>query len=1020
MGVEPVLEIRLLGRFETRIGAQIVPSTVWRQRRAAAIVKLLALEPGHRLHREQLLDTLWPDFDPDSAANNLRGALHHARLGLERSGAPSGVFLARDGDQLVLGPQDRLEVDVDAFTEAASRAWHSADPAIAKRASELYGGDLLPEDPYEEWVAARREGLRSSYLTLLTRLAGLHEERGEHPYAIAAHERILQSDPLDEAAHAGLMRLHAQMGNPQLALAHYARLQSLLDRELGVPPEPATQALAAAIREGRIASAPAPSPPASTLQPQVSVAIAPGARLPVPVDVLVGREREVAELDRLLAVARLVTLTGPGGIGKTRLAQEAARTSSARFPDGVAFVDLAPLRDPSFVLPTVARSLGVEETGDRPIHELVVATIGERRLLLVLDNFEHLTAAAAELAVILANCTRMTVLATSRLRLRLRGEQEYPVLPLALPESTANRQQPTLSQLSQVAAIELFARRAVDARPGFALTDQNIDSVVAICRRLDGLPLAIELAAAQVRVLAPAQLLQRLGRLLDVLGTAAQDVPARQRTLRNAIAWSHDLLSQQEQALFRRLGIFAGGWSLDGAEAIASVTGDTSAIDTVETLAGLIDHSLVEARQGTDDAELRYSMLETIRQFAVEQLDASGEAMSVRTAFERFLIDLATRAEAGLRGAEQVYWLDRLEAEHDNFRAALGAALDSGNGDVALQIASRLWVFWWTRGFPAEGRSWLQRTLDIASDSDLAARASAEYGLGRHSIILGNYEAASQHLEVSLALRRTLGDASGQAATLNELALVAVNQGELGQARELGEEALQIASAADDLRGIGTALRNLGMVAREQGDYTRAAELYGDSLAMWRQLNDPRWIAIVASSLGITHRYEGNTTQALAMLGESQNLFSRLGDRYMLGVVAHNMGHLALSENQLDQALTHYLDALEHFKAVGAPEATVESIEWVAVALAGKRLAVPALRFLGAATAAREALELPPPTEADRRLVAAGQEHAIQEAGSGWQAPFAAGRTLTLDQARDEAIHLAIVALEMPGQPLTQ
>src|SRR5918997_218826 len=383
MSAEPILEIRLLGGFETRVGAQTVPSTVWRQRRAAAIVKLLALEAGHRLHREQLLDTLWPDLDPDSAANNLRGALHHARLGLERAGAPPGVFLARDGDQLVLGPRDQLVVDVESFGDAVNRAWHSADPAIAERAAELYAGDLLPDDPYEEWAAARREGLRSSYLTVLTRLAGLHEERGELPHAIAVHERILQTDPLDEAAHAGLMRLHAQMGNPHLALAHYARLQSLLDRELGTPPEPATQALAAAIRAGRITSAPAPSHPPSAPQPQSSAAIAPGARLPVPVDALVGREREVAELDRLLAAARLVTLTGPGGIGKTRLAQEVARASRARLPDGVAFVDLAPLRDPSFVLPTIARAFGIDETDNRPISELVTAAIGERRLLLV-------------------------------------------------------------------------------------------------------------------------------------------------------------------------------------------------------------------------------------------------------------------------------------------------------------------------------------------------------------------------------------------------------------------------------------------------------------------------------------------------------------------------------------------------------------------------------------------------------------------------------------------------------------
>ena len=560
MTAKAALEIRLLGGFEARVGAQSVPSSVWRQRRAAAIVKLLALEPGHRLHREQLLDTLWPELDPESASNNLRGALHHARQGLERVGAPSGVFLVRDGESLVLGPQDQLVVDIEVFGEAVSRAWQSGDPASADHAAGLYTGDLLPDDPYEDWAAARREGLRASYLTLLTRLARLHEERGELPQALAVHERILRTDPLDEATHAGLMRLHARMGHPQLALGHYARLRSLLERELGTPPDPATQTLAATIRAGGISpDQRSDEPPTVSLPVPSAAAIAPSGRLPAPLDALVGREREVAELDRLLGTARLVTLTGPGGIGKTRLAQEVARASSARFPDGVAFVDLAPLRDPSFVLPTIARAVGVDESGNRPISELLAASVGERRLLLVLDNFEHLTAAGLDIAELLASCSQVTMLTTSRMCLRLRGEQEYPVLPLALPETTANREGATLAELSHVAAIELFARRAIAARPGFALSEQTIDPVVAICRRLDGLPLAIELAAAQMRMLAPAQLLQRLERPLDVLGTTMQDVPDRQRTLRTTIAWSHDLLTSQEQTLFRRLSVFARG-----------------------------------------------------------------------------------------------------------------------------------------------------------------------------------------------------------------------------------------------------------------------------------------------------------------------------------------------------------------------------------------------------------------------------------------------------------------------------
>ena len=373
MGREPELHIRLLGAFEVRVDHQLVPPAVWRQRRAAAIVKLLALEPTRARHREQLLDIFWPDLDPDSAANNLRVALHHARLGLERAGAPSGVFLVRDGELLVLGPRNRVVVDVEMFAEESSRAWQSDDLDIAARAVDLYTGDLLPDDPYEDWAASRREGLRASYLTLLNRLAELYETKGELSQAIVDRERILQADPLDETAHRALMRLHVRMGNRTVALGQYARLHSLLEREPWITPAVETEELAAAIRAGQPTLAPPPatdSPPPPTTQGVAAV-----ARLPLATGVLVGRERELAELDRLFAVARLVTLTGAGGIGKTRLAVEAARARSTHYPDGVAFVDLASLRDPALVLTTVARAVGVDEASGRQINELVAATI---------------------------------------------------------------------------------------------------------------------------------------------------------------------------------------------------------------------------------------------------------------------------------------------------------------------------------------------------------------------------------------------------------------------------------------------------------------------------------------------------------------------------------------------------------------------------------------------------------------------------------------------------------------------
>ncbi|MGH2618836.1 MAG: ATP-binding protein, partial [Thermomicrobiales bacterium] len=519
--------------------------------------------------------------------------------------------------------------------------WQSADPRVAERAAALYRGALLPEDLYEEWAVARGEAIRASYLALLVRLSGLHEARGDLTQAVAVRERILTADPLDEAAHTAIMRLHARLGNRDLALTHYARFAERLERELGTTPERETQALAAAIRDGRLAPTP---PPRMAREP----AIPPPARLPAAVDALVGRERELAELERLLAGARLVTLTGPGGIGKTRLALETARAGNERYPDGVAFVDLAPLRDPALVLPTVARALGIEGSAGQPIGAMLATAVGERRLLLVLDNLEQVVAAAPGIGVLLTTCPNLTILATSRARLGLRGEQEYPVSPLPLPEFSPGGIPASLMDLEQTPAVALFARRAQAARPSFRLSADNAEAVAAVCRRLDGLPLAIELAAARVRVLSPEQLLRLMARPRDVLGMTGADLPPRQRTLRDTIAWSHDLLAPHEQMLFRRLAVFAGGCGLEGAEAIDGVPLPSARggnLSTIDTLAALIDQSLVQARPGLADVETRYIMLETIREFAVEQLHASGEAGHVQRTFEMYLIELAVQIE---------------------------------------------------------------------------------------------------------------------------------------------------------------------------------------------------------------------------------------------------------------------------------------------------------------------------------------------------------------------------------------
>jgi predicted ATPase/DNA-binding SARP family transcriptional activator len=965
------LRVHLLGGFDVRLGDRQVPATIWRQRRAAGVVKLLALETGHWLHREQLLDILWPDLDTEDASNNLRGALHHARRGLETAGAPSNTFLRRERDGLLLGPPDHVHVDVDAFMAAVSHAWQSVDPLVAEQAASLYGGVLLPEDPYEDWAEARREGLRASFITVLARLARLHEERGELAQAVAARRRALVADPLDEATHADLMRLHAQMGNSALALAQYARLQTLLERELGASPEPETRELAEAIREGRLKPAsPAPlaavpllgTPKAAVASPEPgaptaptaprAVTIAPSARVPAAVDNLIGRTRELAELERLLSSARLVTLTGPGGTGKTRLAQEAARGNSQRFPDGVAFVELAPLRDPELVVPTIARAIGVEETGDTPVVNLLAAAIGDKRLLLVLDNLEQVAAAASDLAALLASCPGLSLLTTSRMRLRLRGEHEYPVSPLALPPVTTTGQLTTTIAIEQTPAVELFSHRAREARPGFTLTPENLEAVVAVCRRLDGLPLAIELAAARVRVLTPNQLLRRLEHSLDVLRTTAQDVPARHRTLRDTLSWSHELLTPSEQVLFRRLSVFVGGWTIEAAEAVATIAGDETA--TLETLARLIDQSLINMLGEADGAESRFTMLETIREFAAELLEASGEFALVKEAHASWYLDLAIAAEPHLPGPSAVSWLDRLESEHDNLRAALDWLRARRDGQRAVTLAAALWRFWWLHGHVAEGREQLETALVMDGEAP-AARAAALDGAGVLAETQGDYDRAealhgeslalsresgdktgiaralgnlgvvafdrdhndlaATFLEESLALAREIGDHLLVATALNDLGIVAYRRGDLDRAEPLYQESLALRRQAGSGSEIARALNNLGGVAIDRGDFARACQLCSESLSLYREAGD-RWGAAGAQvGLALATHLQGDASRAVALLEESLSLFSEVGDQRNTALATLDLADALRDSDDLTRAAVHYRDAITEFAA---------------------------------------------------------------------------------------------------------
>jgi len=607
--------------------------------------------------------------------------------------------------------------------------------------------------------------------------------------------------------------------------------------------------------------------------------------LPTPASTMVGRREALAAICELLTSrrSRIVTLTGPGGTGKTRLSIEAARELLPEFSNGVFFVELAPIRDWELVASEIAQVLGVHERGPRALEEALTDHLEPKAVLIVLDNFEQVVEAAPIVSRLVRACPRLAMLVTSRATLRIDGEREFQVAPLELPDPRGG----DADELARSESVALFVERAQSVSPDFALTERTALAIADICRRLDGLPLAIELAAARIKVLDPDAMLARLGRRLPLLTAGPRDAPERQRTLRAAIEWSYDLLDQGERTLFAKLAVFPATFSLEAAEAVAGAD--------VETLSELIDESLLKPMH-----DARFLMLETIREYGHERLGESEHADQLRRSHAEYFLELAERAEAELAGPEQITWLDLLEADHDNLRAAL-AWLGDHDPELQTRLTVALRRFWYVRGYVSEGRRWLSQALGTRSTPP-RLRRRAVTAAAALALLQGDYEEATRLAEESVEIARAVGEGTDVANSLSNLGAIVLAAGDHQRARLLLEEGVARAREAGEARIMALAINNLGDVALTTGDYPRAEALFEESLAMLRERGDAANVARSLFNLGAAAFRLGRHEDAIERLRGSATLCRQLGDKEDLAWCLEGFAALAAAEGDTERA----------------------------------------------------------------------------------------------------------------------
>jgi predicted ATPase/DNA-binding SARP family transcriptional activator len=860
----PTLHIHLLGDF--RLIRDDAPVSAVTAPRLHALLAYLLLHRDAPQPRHHLAFLLWPDTTEAQARANLRQLLHSLKQTLPEA----AHFVHADAQTLQWRRDAPYRLDVADFEQALTQAdvaeqeqhrdAHALRVAL-EQAIALYHGDLLPSC-YDDWILPERERLRQAFTGALQGLMRLLERAGQPREAIPYAERLLRHDPLREDSYRALMRLHAECGDRAGVVRVYHTCTSVLERELGVEPSTATREAYAYLLKPDVQARP-------VLPPQPT-----NTNLPVQLTSFVGRQAEMAEVRGLLQTSRLLTLSGPGGTGKTRLALEVATTLLDDYLHGVWHVELAPLADPALVPHTIAATLGVREQPRRTIQDALIDYLRTKTMLLILDNCEHLIETCAQLAdIMLRAAPSLKIVVSSRESLGIAGETAYRVPSLPLPDP---RQLHDLDALAQNDCVHLFMDRARASYPRFRLKQKNVLAIADICRRLDGIPLALELAAARVAVFSPEAIASRLDDRFRLLTGGSRTALERHQTLRALIDWSYDVLSDEERRVFRHLAVFAGGWTFEAAEAICSE------LDVLGPLTLLVNKSLVmvdEHAEGT-----RYRLPETIRQYARDTLCEAGEAEQSRDRHVAYFIRLAEAAEPKLRGAEQVAWLERVETEHDNLRTALAWSLESGKREGTLRLAGALAYFWELRGYWSEGPKWLNDALARSSREqsgraaagetshptrvEMAQRAKVLYGAGRlRFAALFDPPTSRTIVEESLRLWRELGDTWWRAVALEHLGFMLMVEGDIQMARVRLEEGVSLARQVEDRWPLAMCLLRLAGSMRT--DHAAARRIREEGVAVARSVGDKSVLSQGLIGLVTDHLIEGNVTAAAPVAAEA-------------------------------------------------------------------------------------------------------------------------------------------------------